>query len=832
MRKRLFIILSLLITTCGFAMAQALIRGSVVSDSDGSPVIGATIVVDGTSKGTVTNGDGKFSITLPAGKKNVRISYIGFEPQTVAAKDGMKVKLLEAKNELAETIITGYGNFKKASFTGSAQSLKTDAMQDVPVISIADKLSGGVAGVSISQTSGAPGGTKSIRIRGMSSINAGNDPLIVVDGTPVQSGDANPFSGSYNDTGSDLLSTINPNDIESMTVIKDAAAASLYGSRAANGVIVITTKSGKAGKTKLSFRSDWGFSNMAINYRPTLGGDDRRALLSKGLENQAIYDLGMSAADAKAYADSKIDAYASMPKSGWTDWKDLLFRTGSHQNYQMSVTGGNTDTKFYASLAYNKQLGIAYDQGLERITGNANLQHSFGRFDLQVTTQLSRTRQDLANESTSFTSPIMNYAWVQNPSSTPYNDDGTLNDGCGLFGVNPIFERDHSSDVYTFTKAFSTVKLTYNIWDNLKLSEKALTRLTSQYQDYEKNDEAWYHLFLLYSRLGNKAMADNCLERLKADFPNSNWTTLLSDPYFAENAKFGVHIEDSIYAATYEAFKADRFGEVKANAKISAERFPLGANRPKFIFIEGLGMLNEGDADACVANMKKVVEEYPKSEVAEMAGMIIKGVQAGRALHGGKFDIGDIWSRRGVTLAETDSTANDTLSTERFTGFVFLLAYQPDSVDANQLLYDMAKYNFSNFLVRNFDIAVDQDNGICRLMISGFLSYDEALQYARHLYADPAMAAKVKGCRRIIISQENLKLLGTKYSYNEYEKFFEDALAPISISKEQLLNMPESVEQEKEPESDSAEGQQQEDIINNNEPQYDGGFDFGDDFYQ
>ena len=368
--------------------------------------------------------------------------------------------------------------------------------------------------------------------------------------------------------------------------------------------------------------------------------------------------------------------------------------------------------------------------------------------------------------------------------------------------------------------------------DNLKLSEKALTRLTSQYQDYEKNDEAWYHLFLLYSRLGNKAMADNCLERLKADFPNSNWTTLLSDPYFAENAKFGVHIEDSIYAATYEAFKADRFGEVKANAKISAERFPLGANRPKFIFIEGLGMLNEGDADACVANMKKVVEEYPKSEVAEMAGMIIKGVQAGRALHGGKFDIGDIWSRRGVTLAETDSTANDTLSTERFTGFVFLLAYQPDSVDANQLLYDMAKYNFSNFLVRNFDIAVDQDNGICRLMISGFLSYDEALQYARHLYADPAMAAKVKGCRRIIISQENLKLLGTKYSYNEYEKFFEDALAPISISKEQLLNMPESVEQEKEPESDSAEGQQQEDIINNNEPQYDGGFDFGDDFYQ
>lgn len=368
--------------------------------------------------------------------------------------------------------------------------------------------------------------------------------------------------------------------------------------------------------------------------------------------------------------------------------------------------------------------------------------------------------------------------------------------------------------------------------DNLKLSEKALVRLTSQYQDYEKNDEAWYHLFLLYSRLGNKTMADNCLNQLKTQFPNSNWTTLLSDPYFIENAKFGVHIEDSIYAATYDAFKADRFGEVKANAKISEERFPLGANRPKFIFIEGLSLLNDGDANGCVDNMKKVVEEYPKSEVSEMAGMIIKGVQAGRALRGGKFDIGDIWSRRGVALEESDSTLNDTLSAERYTGFVFLLAYQPDSVDANQLLYDMAKYNFSNFLVRNFDITVDQDNGICRMIISGFLSYDEALQYARHLYADRDMAEKVKGCRRIIISQENLKLLGTKYSYVDYEKFFENALAPLNISKEQLLNIPESVEQEETPEDTGGGEEEYQDNINNNEPQYNDGFDFGDDFYQ
>ena len=333
--------------------------------------------------------------------------------------------------------------------------------------------------------------------------------------------------------------------------------------------------------------------------------------------------------------------------------------------------------------------------------------------------------------------------------------------------------------------------------DNLPLSEKALTRLTEQYPDYEQTDEAWYHLFLLYSRMGRHDIAARCLERLRLDHAESQWTTLLCDPHFAENARFGVHIEDSLYAATYDAFKADRYDEVKTNTQLSADRFPLGANRPKFIFIEGLSRLNEGDATACVTAMKEVVEKYPDSEVTEMAGMIIKGVQAGRALYGGKFDIGDIWSRRGVAM-EADSTTTDTLSAERNTGFVFLLAYRADSLDANQLLFEMAKYNFSNFMVRNFDITLDQDQGISRMLISGFLNYDEALQYARRLYADEAMAARLNGCRRIIISENNLKMLGTRYSYVDYEEFFERSFVPLEISDEELLNIPEAVETPKE----------------------------------
>jgi tetratricopeptide (TPR) repeat protein len=294
--------------------------------------------------------------------------------------------------------------------------------------------------------------------------------------------------------------------------------------------------------------------------------------------------------------------------------------------------------------------------------------------------------------------------------------------------------------------------------DNLRLGEKYLVRLAQDYPDYPLLDEAWYHLFLLYSRQGKTLQATNCLSRLQTDFPQSEWTILLSDPYFKENARFGEHIEDSLYAATYEAFKTDRADIVKHNVKLSEERFPLGANRAKFLFIDGMTHLNEGDGDGCLERLKQVVEQYPESEVSELAGMIIKGVQEGRRLYGGKFDIGEVWSRRDITML-ADSTKADTLSAARDERFLFILAYEPDSVNENQLLFEMARYNFTNFLVRSFDITIDEDEGMHRMHISGFLSYDEAMQYARQLYADKQMAERLKDCRSLIISEVNLALI-------------------------------------------------------------------------
>lgn len=365
--------------------------------------------------------------------------------------------------------------------------------------------------------------------------------------------------------------------------------------------------------------------------------------------------------------------------------------------------------------------------------------------------------------------------------------------------------------------------------ENLRLSEKQLDRLTDQYPDYEKSDEAWYHKYLLYARMGRMEEAERCLAFLKDSFPESDWTVLLSDPYFVENARFGEHIEDSLYAATYDAFKQNRYDVVKANAKLSAERFPLGENRPKFLFVDGLTLLNEGDAKGCVEELKTVVEKYPKSEVAEMAGMIIKGVQEGRTLFGGTFDLDDIWSRRDLSI-DRDSASNDTLSADCNVPFRFILAYQPDSltVTENQLLYELARYNFSNFLVRNFDIQVDRQPGLSRMIVAGFLSFDEALQYARLLYDDEHMKTFLRPCRSLVISERNLSLIGTRYSYRDYDEFYERTFLPLPVSDEDLLRIPEAVEQNEEP-------QEEEDGVEEEAPrrsqQNGGGFDFDDDFF-
>ncbi|MGM9697857.1 MAG: tetratricopeptide repeat protein [Prevotella sp.] len=365
--------------------------------------------------------------------------------------------------------------------------------------------------------------------------------------------------------------------------------------------------------------------------------------------------------------------------------------------------------------------------------------------------------------------------------------------------------------------------------EDLALSRRQLERLVADYPDYERNDETLYHLFLLYSRLGLDSKAQWTVEQLKERWAESEYTRLLTNPYYLDDARWGEHIEDSIYAATYEAFKANRFDVVKANVKISDERFSQGYNRARFIFIDALSMLNEGLTDECITRMTEVVENHPTSEVAEMAGMIVKGVRQGRRLQGGGFGFGDVWSRRSAAM-NTDSASVDTLSKELDAPHVVILAFRTDSVDTNQMLFELAKYNFTNFLVRNFEIEVEGDEGISRLTVSGFLSYDEATQYRRQLTTSFSPLKELgQQLRLYVVSEANRRLLGTTFSYADYEQFFDSELAPVKTSEDTLLDEPTEIVDGEEM---SEEGDLPENEDESDDEEEEEMFDFEEDFYR
>ncbi len=259
MMKRIAMLMGGAILSCGVAFAQTSVTGKVTSSDDGEPVVGASVRIIGSKTGTVTDIDGNFSLNVPADAK-LEISYIGMNPQTVKASSNMKIVLTSDNKSLDEVVVVAYGTTTKASFTGSAAVMK-DKDMSAAKSSLVKSLEGKMAGVNLGASTGDPGSDQSILIRGIGSIHGSTQPLFVIDGVPVSNSDMENAGGHTRSQS--ILSSINPNDIESMTVLKDAAASSLYGSRAANGVIIITTKKGKEGKTHVNYDMQIGWSNIA-----------------------------------------------------------------------------------------------------------------------------------------------------------------------------------------------------------------------------------------------------------------------------------------------------------------------------------------------------------------------------------------------------------------------------------------------------------------------------------------------------------------------------------------------------------------------------------------
>ena len=401
----------------GTALAQTKVNGTVIAQEDNSPVIGASVLVVGTNTGTVTDAEGKFSLTVPAGKNTLRITYVGMEPLEVSARPNMRIILTNDQKALDEVIVVGYGTQHREAKTGSITSVNGSEIADIPALSVDKMLAGKLAGVMITQSSGQPGSGSSIRIRGISSINAGNNPLYVVDGIAIASG--NDYELGNESTGNPLA-MINPNDIESITVLKDAAAASVYGSRAANGVILITTKSGKEGKSTFTARAKFGISYLA--------NDNNFGVMN----SQQLLEYQRDAArNAGQDPDNPQSAYYrpySMLTTPQTNWMEHLSRTGHNQEYEITMSGGTAKTKYYNSLSYNKTEGIYYGIDYKRLSARVNVDHEINKW-LKTGVRLNggyRKSTDVPMQSLYYSNPAF-AGMTMLPWIPAYTEDGMHN---------------------------------------------------------------------------------------------------------------------------------------------------------------------------------------------------------------------------------------------------------------------------------------------------------------------------------------------------------------------------------------------------------------------
>ena len=326
--------------------------------------------------------------------------------------------------------------------------------------------------------------------------------------------------------------------------------------------------------------------------------------------------------------------------------------------------------------------------------------------------------------------------------------------------------------------------------ENYPLAKRTLLRCLDNYPEFQPMDELLYHLYLLELHWGQKEDYTHYKLELTDKFPESKYTTLINDPYYEENARFGKHIEDSLYAATYDAYKTGDYVTINRNCAVSASRFPKGDNRPKFMFFESMGKLRNRDLQGFVDGMRQLVKDYPSDKISEIAGMMVKGIEAGRQPAGGGFDIDALLLKRSDQTGDDtkDALKNDTLSPERQADFTVILSYSRDSVDEGKLLYELSRFNFTNFLVRNFDINLYEERGLCQMRVDGFYSFDEAHSYEQQLFADSLFRKVAGGVEPILISDFNLQLIGLRYTWGQYKDFYAEHFEPAKVKKDLQLD--------------------------------------------
>ena len=330
--------------------------------------------------------------------------------------------------------------------------------------------------------------------------------------------------------------------------------------------------------------------------------------------------------------------------------------------------------------------------------------------------------------------------------------------------------------------------------ENFPLAERTMIRFLNDFPEHDGTDNVFYHLFLLYGRLDDVESAEEYRGYLLEDFPDAKLAALLGNPNYELIAREGKHVEDSIYAEAYSAYQQEQYDKVEENYQFSTDNFPEGKHRARMMFVRAMSSLYSGQRDTFMVTLREVVEKFPKEEVSELAAAIVKGIDEGRLLMDDRYDASSIWSRRTRSEAADSTEAAPTLKDDRYCDFNFVLAYPTGGLDENMLVFEMAHYNFTNFMARNFDIEIQADAGLTMMIIKGFLSYDEVHAYAQKLYADDHMRSRLEGIRTLLISDDNLKMIGKEFSFDDYKEFYEEHFAPLEVPEDLKIDTPADLE--------------------------------------
>lgn len=431
----------------------------MVTSASGEVLSGATVSVKGTTTAAISNDKGEFSITLASGRSILQISHVGYKPKEVAAKNGTSLNIIleEENNELSQVVVIGYGAVKKSDLTGSVATIKAEDIKAVPVTSFDQALQGRAAGVQVTQTSGKPGSEPSIRIRGTTSINAGNEPLYVIDGMLVSSDGGDMTTGVTLGPRIGALAAINPNDIESIEILKDASATAIYGSRGANGVVLITTKRGKAGAGSINFDSYYGEQQVA----------HKLDLLNAAQFADFVNDAKLNANATPVYVNPK-----NLGKG--TDWQNELYRTAPMESYQLSFSGGDEKTKYSISGGYFDQDGIIISSNFKRYSFRTNLDRQINK-RLTVGNSISYARiasTGVLTNAGTIVPGVVSAAILFNPILPVY--DSTVKGGYtfendrGKTLGNPIADAKEYTSFTTSSRLLGNVYARYKILESLE----------------------------------------------------------------------------------------------------------------------------------------------------------------------------------------------------------------------------------------------------------------------------------------------------------------------------------------------------------------------------